>query len=188
MSEAKSQEVLTPEVVDDVVDLTSTAIEYGLGSEKFDVTRKLAALLTLLVDETISAETAAIESDAAVMEKSLDYKVGKGEITEAEALEMQGDRKSSAFVSTCRTFLAEAVEFGCEAIGTTIGSFFGHPMAGYSIGTMVAKVANKPVREIATIGARKIQTWAKRAWDGIKEVAKKVGDKVRNAFKSVFRV
>ena len=188
MSEAKSQEVLTPEVVDDVVDLTSTAIEYGLGSEKFDVTRKLAALLTLLVDETISAETAAIESDAAVMEKSLDYKVGKGEITEAEALEMQGDRKSSAFVSTCRTFLAEAVEFGCEAIGTTIGSFFGHPMAGYAIGTTVAKVANKPVREIATIGARKIQTWAKRAWDGIKEVAKKVGDKVRNAFKSFFRV
>ena len=180
MSEAKSQEVLTPEVMDDVVDLTSTAIEDGLGSEKFDVTRKLAALATLLVEETISAETAAIESDAAVTEKSLDYKVGKGEITEAEALEMQGDRKGSVFVSTCRTLLATAVERGCEAVGAAVGALFGQPEIGRAIGKTVARVANKPVREIATIGARKIQTWAKRAWDGIKAVAKEVVNVVTN--------
>ena len=181
MSEAEIQEVMMPEVMDDIGDFASTAIEDGLGSNAFDIARKLGALAALLVEETISPETAAIESDVAVAEKSLDYKVGKGEITETEALEVQGDRKGSVFVSTCRTLLATAVERGCEAVGAAVGALFGQPEIGRAIGKTVARVANKPVREIATIGARKIQTWAKRAWDGIKAVAVKAGQRLREA-------
>ena len=169
-----------PIIADTTIDIVSDAVVGGPECKGFDVVRKVATLATLLCEETISPEQAATSADAAVFEKHVAHKVGKGEMDEADGAELIADRESSAFVSTCREFLAEVVESGCEAAGIWIGTHLGSPTTGYAIGSAIGHFLNKPVKEIADKGARKIADYARRAWQWAKSAVKTVFDTVVN--------
>ena len=174
------KKVAIPKIAGDSKELFDNAIKVGPGCEDFDVARKIVTLATLLGNEAIAPEEAASSSDAAIFEMHTSHEVGDGKMEADEGAEAVVDRKASAFVSASRTFIAEAVESGCEAAGTLIGSWIGSPSLGYAIGSTVGHFLNKPVGGMVSHGARKIVSYARQAWQWATNAAVGVVEKAVN--------
>lgn len=174
------KEVVIPEIVDDSKELFDNAIKAGPICEEFDIARKIVTLATLLGKEAITPEEAATSADSAIFEMHTAHEVGDEKMGADEGAEAVADRKASAFVSASRAFIAEAVESGCEAAGTLIGSWFGSPSLGYAIGSAVGHFLNKPVGDMVSHGARKIVSYARQAWNWATNAAVGVLEKAVN--------
>ena len=168
------EEVIEPEVVDFISD----AVQAGPGGEKFDIARKIITLAALLGKDVASAETTATETDGALFAKSVACQVGDGKMSAEEGAEAIVDRKASGFVAAARSMIAEAVESGCEMVGTAIGSIFGAPNIGYMIGSAVGHFLNEPVGELVSRGAPVIVSYAQKAWQGVKSAVSSCVEKV----------
>jgi len=172
------EDVIEPEVVDFVSD----AVQSGPDGEKFDIARKIIALATLLGKDVASAEAAAMEADGALFAKSVSCQVGDGRMSAEEGAEAIVDRKASGFVAATRSMIAEAVETGCEMVGTAIGSVFGAPNIGYMIGSAVGHFLNEPVGELVSRGAHVVVSYAQKAWQGVKSAVASCVGKVASFF------
>ena len=174
------KEVLVPEIVEDSIELFSNAVESGPESKDFDVARKLLTLATLLGKEAIAPEQAADSADRTMFNKHVAHEVGAEKMSAEDGADKLADREASTFVSASRAFIAEAVETGCEAIGTFIGTQLGSPALGYTIGSAVGHFLNKPVGDMVAHGARRIVSYAKQAWQWAKNTAVSVFEKAVN--------
>ena len=84
---------------------------------------------------------------------------GKAAFSVEEAVkvaEEMTDRNTSSFVTLARNLVAHGVEVGCIAVGTAIGTYFGNPVLGKTIGGVVGRFLNKPVGKAVEIGAQRI--------------------------------
>jgi len=173
-------EIIEPEILPECVDVFSSAVSEGVGSESFDVARKLTSLAYCLCQDVLSPEASAATADGAVFAKSMAHKVGEGSVTEEAAANAIVDRKTSAFVSATRKLIAEAVESGFEAIGVAIGSAFGAPTMGYAVGSAVGHFLNAPVGELVERGAHRIVHYAQQTWHVVTKAAVSVVNKISN--------
>lgn len=173
-------EIIEPEILPECVDVFSSAVSEGVGSESFDVARKLTSLAYCLCQDVFSPEASAATADGAMFAKSMAHKVGEGSVTEEAAADAIVDRKTSAFVSATRKLIAEAVESGFETIGVAIGSAFGAPTIGYAVGSAVGHFLNAPVGELVERGASRIVHYATQAWHSVTNAAASVVSKISN--------
>ena len=142
--------------------------------------RKLVALAECLCQDAMSPEAAVSTADGVMFSKSMAHKVGEGTVTAEAAADAVVDRKASAFASTTRMFIAEAVESGCETLGVAIGSCFGLPEVGYAVGSAVGHFLNRPVGELVERGAQRIVHYAKQAWHSVTNAVSGVVSKISN--------
>lgn len=158
------EDVVTPDVADQAINLVSEAVSQGPDSDQFDIARKLLALAIGSQKEDLTPEATASIADGALFDKSMAYKVGEGLITEEEAAESMADRKDSAFVRNARVLIAAGAQKSCEAVGLWIGTYVGSPIIGQKVGQAVGRFLNKPIEEMATKGAKKVEAYARQAW------------------------
>ena len=155
-----------------MTDFMVEAISDPTSSDKFDVARKIASLAILLIDKEIDPRDAAISSDNALFQKTKEYQVGEGKISEEDAIDEVSDRKAVVLVSIIEKVAIKT----CGAIGGAIGALIGrgNPKVietGKCLGEALGRriVRHKPVRDSIRKGVRKINTICKCA-------AKKVGE------------
>ena len=173
--------VIVPEVIDDAAEVINTGVESGVGSEDFDIGRKLLSLAILFVKDTITPEAAATESDARFFEAATGEKVGKGEMTVEDACDQLVDRAASSFASTVSEVLAEFVDDACALTGEAIGAFFGYPELGRLGGETVGRFLNKPVMKLIRSGVEQVVTFGRKIWNWTKRVVASTVSEVADA-------
>lgn len=182
-----------------VLDEISSVISEGLGNKKkYDWVRKILALTTILNGNAKNPESAAQHSDEELYRKLLEHEVGQGNMTEEEATEEMTDRNAASFVTLARNLVAHGVEVGCIAVGTAIGTYFGNPVLGKTIGGVVGRFLNKPVGKVVEIGAQRIldfttklvtavQERCENEWERFKEWLKVCGKKMEDRMEDIIR-
>ena len=182
-----------------VLDEISSVILEGLGNKKkYDWVRKILALTTILNGDAKNPESAAQHSDEELYRKHLEHEVGQGNMTEEEAAEEMTDRNAASFVTLARNLVAHGVEVGCIAVGTAIGTYFGNPVLGKTIGGVVGRFLNKPVGDVVAVGATRILEFTttlvtavrercENEWERFKEWLKECGKEKEGRLADILR-
>ncbi len=153
----------------------------GNDAQAFKDLRKLTASGIAIATGENGANAAA-QADNAIFQKSVEYAVGKGEMSAEQAVDAMADRKASTFVKFIRWGIKAAVTKGCMLAGSFIGSIWGPEGAivGRWAGAAVAKVLNKDLDPFIDKGIEKINQKAKSLYEKGKIILKSAASKLKN--------
>ena len=161
--------------------------EDKLDSPKDKTLKKAIATATTIAQEkkllpkNITGKTPselAMMVDRGVTTAKVAYKLGKGELSPVDAVEYTIDRSVSVLNSAVTTTCTRAGGSVGGKLGGVIGSVFGPAgtAAGAAIGTVLGKVGGYVIGKFIGEGMKKIasvvKTVAKKAWEGIKSIAR----------------